>query len=640
MFTLPVGALARGLHFHSFKTLASWALLAIACSPAASRDDAFATWSRIASAETVSPVQPQPGDEQRIWRAPDGREIRLVVRKPNPRAEAPTVVLPAFPSDEDAGPHFEAAVARTRLLQAGRLVIPKGRYVFRNVNSTGVPAPIKGHLLLQGLDDLTIDGQGSTLVFTRDDHGVVVRGSRRLKLTGLTLDYSLRTASLGTVQREGNLSSIKLDPAFPVTAADSVYYAMQLDPATGLWRQGGPRAIMPPGSKTPAVHTAAQTYTSRSFNQLTPGQPVLVLHHWYGGAAIRIDDTRHPRQAEDITIEDVTIHAAPGMGIVAYGLKRGLAVLGSRIVPRPDGSSPISTSYDAMHVILSGGDILFTGNRIAGQTDDGINISSAVHPVLRIEDDPAVLVLGKYSRFINAGDMLALFDGQGRYLGQRRVTSQPVPLGGLDHKVVLDSSVPGLQLGGAARDLALTGSRYVVADNIIERCYCHGVLAQLPNGLIERNTIRDISHNAIRLLTDVGTWYEGVGAINVVLRGNTITRNGFDVANTLPWAAISAYGGARGGKVAESAVNAHLEISDNTIDGAQQACITVASSQSVVVRDNRCNDTNLRAPGRPSIHVMHSSGVKLVGNQRSGSSTGGITTGLSSDGKDNGQPQY
>jgi hypothetical protein len=450
-----------------------------------------------------------------------------------------------------------------------------------------------------------------------------VRGSRRLQLSGLTLDYGLLTASLGTVVRQGSETRVRIDPKFPVTSANPAYYLTEYDPAAKLYPTNAARVILPPGSSTPAVYAGNQSYSSTAFATLPADRTVTVKHQWYSGNAIRIDDTPQPRQSEDIVINGVTIHGAPGMGIVVYGLKRGLALTRSRIEPRADGSRPLSANYDALHVLMSGGDMLITNNRIAGQGDDAINLNGPVHTLTRVEDGGRSVVLGKYSRFISAGDRLAFFDAQGQYLGQRQVAATPTALGGLDYRVALDQPLGSGWAVNVVRDLGLLGSRYVVANNVIERCYCHGLLAQLPNGLVEANTFQDIGRNAIRLLTDVGQWNEGVGAINVIVRGNQIRRTGGDPAGVLPWAAISVYGGARGGTLATGPVNRHVRIANNTIEKVPMGCITVASSASVVVRDNQCTDTNLLDSRAASVLVMSSAtDVQFSNNLRSGATTG------------------
>lgn len=601
------------------KLLFAGLLAASQTSGMAQATELFNTWTGLAAEKAVSPIIPQASDLQREWTAPDGRNVKVVVQQPRTPASPLSVVLPSVSADQDARPVFEAALAQVRAKGASRLVVPPGRYVFRTTVQSGPPAVVPAHLLLQDLDDVTIEGAGATLVFMKDAHGLLVRGSRRLKLSGLTLDYGLRTNSIGTVLKVGTETRVKINAAFPVTSADAAYYLTEYAPLTKTYPFNAARVILPPGSSTPAVYAGSQTYTSTAFGTLAADRTVTVKHQWYGGNAIRIDDNPQPRQSEDVSIDRVNINAAPGMGIVVYGLKRGLAITNSSIVPRADGSNPLSVNYDAIHVLMSGGDMLITGNRISGQGDDAINLNAPVHTLTRVEDGGRSVVLGKYSRFIAAGDKLAFFDAQGQFLGQRQVAAAPVPLGGLDHRVTLDKPLDAAWSVNVARNLGLLGSRYVVANNVIERCYCHGLLAQLPNGLVESNTFQDIGRNAIRLLTDVGQWNEGVGAINVIVRSNKILRTGGDPAGVVPWAAISVYGGARGAKLATVPVNRNVRIVSNTIQNVPQGCITVASSVSVVVRDNQCTDTNQSAPKTAGLLVLQASDVEMVANTLSGS---------------------
>jgi hypothetical protein len=205
---------------------------------------------------------------------------------------------------------------------------------------------------------------------------------------------------------------------------------------------------------------------------------------------------------------------------------------------------------------------------------------------------------------------------------------------------LLERAVPGADARSVARNIALISSRFFVAGNTIERCHCHGLLVQLPNGVVERNTFRRLAYNAIRLLTDIGAWNEGVGAFNVAVRNNVISGTGIDTSLPMPWAAISAYGGVRGGVVASEPVNQDIEISGNTVTDAQQGCITVASSRSVSVKGNTCNRTNLRKPGQASINVFKAEGVALDKNTRSGPTTGGSDTPAGSEARIKAQGDY
>jgi len=586
----------------------------------------FLEWAALATSVTVSPAKAEPGDITKRWKAPDGREIRLVVKRPHPRPDAPVVTMATVPENEDARPAFDAAMAQVRARSAGRLVIPKGIYHFRSIARLGT-----GHALIEDVSDLTIDGQGATFVFSMNQPGIFVTRSRRVAVTGLTLDSALHITSSATVVERDGQNVLVVDPEFPVTERDPVHYISEYDVAGGKWLQGGQTLILDPGStKVPAVFLGAQTYTSAAFKSLRPGTRALVYHYWYGSATFRINDVPGPNQTEDIVIDGVTFRTSPGFGVFAYGMRRGLAIVNSTIAAKPGSRLPISTTYDAIHVIGGSGDIQIAGNRIANHGDDSINLDSAVHPVVSLSEDGRTLRLSKHSRLIAQGDELAFFDRSARYLGKARVVAKPKPLGGPDTEVVIDRKVPGVEPLSVARDLAIVSSRFDVSNNIIEDCGCHALVAQLPNGIAENNVMRNLAGNAIRLLADVGYWAEGVGAFNIIVRGNRISNTGIDRARMAPWAAITAYGGAHGG-AAVFPVNKDLEISDNLISDAKQGCITVSSSVKVTVARNVCDSTNTTERGQPSLNVLNSTDVTLIGNRRSGATTGGQRIKATSD---------
>jgi len=611
---------ARWLLFApALATAVCHAVPASAADASANGDKSFDEWTAIAVAQPVSPASAEAGDLVRQWTGPDGRPIKLVVKLPRVRANAAAVQVAPVPPGEDARPYFDDALARVRAQSAGKLVIPPGNYTFKTLGANG-----RGHWVLANLSDLDVEGAGATLWFTQNQPGLVITQSKRLRIHGLAFDYTLLTSSVGTIANRGGENVLAIDPKYPVGAWDAVYYLSEYDAQRAQWVQGGQRVILPPGSPTPAVYAGNQTYTSAAFKNIKAGKTVVVFHHWYGGQALKIDDSPGPGQAEDIVIDGVSVRSAPGMGILAYGLKRGLAILNSTVAPRGDGSRPVSSEYDAIHMQYAGGDILIEGNRLSGQGDDGINLNNPMHPIVSIAADGRSLVLSTYSRFISAGDSLAFFDDSGAYLGQARVTDKPKALGGLNNQVSLDRPIPGLTDRSVARDIALIGSRFVVANNTVEACNCHGLLVQLPNGLVEGNTFRNLNYNAVRLLTNVGPWKEGVGAFNVAVRRNTISGTGIDSSLPLPWAAISAYGGGRGNQVSKSPVNRYLDISDNTISDTRQGCVTIASSRDVKVSGNTCDSTNRQNPDRQSLAVLQSSGVNLARNRRAGATAPGV----------------
>lgn len=591
-------------------------LLSLLYGNAVAASEPFDEWLRLATAQPSSPVTAEQGDQTERWTAPDGQAVILVVRAPRPVTDL-IIYAPSLRDGADATPYFEALVARAVTQQASRLVLPPGFYHFRSL--------VRGkhredsHVLLKGLHDITIDGSGAVFIFDNDKHGIVITQSQRLKLTNLTIRYGFPTMSLMQAERgpAGEVVLRLADPRYDHVANMKVPYVTEFDLNRQRWVNAGQRVILSPGSKDTASCDETSC-RSPAFGKLQPGRTYVAFHSWYGGIAIYVDDSpvSGTRQAEDISIDNVTIQNGPGMGIVAYGLKRGFAVTHSRIAPADDISIG-SVAYDAINTPIGGGDMLIADNVIEGQGDDGINFNNPVHPIVQRTGDNQ-LVLSAYSRFIRKDDRLAMFAEDGRYLGTSSVVTQPTALGGLNYAVTVNSLPEGSP--AFVRDVDLLTRRAAVLRNRIGRCHCHGILIQIPFVRVAENTFKDLPYNSIRLLANFGTFKEGSGAFNVSIEKNMIENNGADASLPFKFGAISAYGVRRDGKITAAPVNAWIDISNNTITSADQACISVASSFRVRILNNSCLNTNSHgATTGGGINVLNARFVELSGNRRDGS---------------------
>lgn len=578
-----------------------------------------AQWFATQQPPALSPAQAVSGDLVSAWRGPSGQETRVVVRLPREDAKRPVLTVRAARVGEDAGPLLQAALDAAKQAGARRIVLEGKRYTVHPDAKRGA------HLLLDGASDLTIDGSGATVLFAGPGDGLRIRESARVRLLQLTLGHTTRCSSLAETRRDGERTVLVVDARHPVSAQTPLHQLTEYDRANQRWVPGGRRIILPPDSATPARLVAPQTYHSDAFNRLPVGRTFAVFHSWYQGAVIRIEDEPGPKQSQDITLERVTIASGPGMGVLAYGLQRGLALIDSRVqADEALTGNPLSTNYDALHVLISGGDTLIQRNRFADHGDDAINLSAPQSPIVAVDEAGARLTLSKYSRFLRPGQAITLVNPNGQVVGNATVARGPEPRGGLLHQVVVTPALPEARAGWVIRALALQGGRFDISDNRFERFNGHAVLAQQGRGRVHHNEVEAINRNAVRLLADTGRWNEGAGAIDVAVTDNRFADTAIDEIPGVPWAVITAYGGGKGGLV-EGPVNADLLIAGNTVRRAQQGCITVANSVRATVTGNHCIDTNLRQPGEPSIRVERSSEVLVKGNARQGASTGGVS---------------
>ena len=82
--------------------------------------------------------------------------------------------------------------------------------------------------------------------------------------------------------------------------------------------------------------------------------------------------------------------------------------------------------YDALHVLISGGDTLIQRNRFADHGDDAINLSTPQSPIASVEEAGARLTLSKYSRFLRPGQAVTLVNPNGQVVGNATVARRCV----------------------------------------------------------------------------------------------------------------------------------------------------------------------------------------------------------------------
>lgn len=556
-------------------------LAATSCHARESLTAAEVEWSRLVTAEPISPV-PAGGDAlYERWKRPDGKGVLVAVRQPVPSATGQTISLQ--PSGADMQSEIQSALDKLQAAGGGTLRLGPGAYPI------GAPrGPDLGAIQITRLTDVTIEGVGARLVFAQWGDGLRIANSRRLAIRGVTLEYlrpAIVRAKVEAAGRHKRLVAVTAGAAlwFPV-----IYQVTRYDPMSRGYPDGGERLLFGQGGVSPA--------NGQAMAGLAIGGDVMVKLSYYLGAAIRVADRPSGPESEDIVIDGVRIGSSSGTGITVDAMGRGLAIINSQIGPE-DGGDP-TIPFDGIHVTASAGDILIRNNRISGTGDDAINLAGRIEPITVAAG--ADLVMEKHETRLRIGDPVALFDSELNFLSNANVASVASLPGSAGRRVGLAGLRGSSGQARYARNLARALNRYAIVENTISRCECHGVLVQSPNGLVAGNTFKKLRYNAIRLLSSA-TWLEGVGAHQVVVRGNRISDTGSETKPGFIWGAISIYGeipegSARTGRTrpANGPVNTGLLIEGNTVDKVADGCIAVASAAGVSVRANRCSNYGRR----------------------------------------------
>jgi len=232
----------------------------------------------------------------------------------------------------------------------------------------------------------------------------------------------------------------------------------------------------------------------------------------------------HLKYAKDVVLEDLTIHHADGMGVIAEFCEN---LRLSRLQVLPSGERAISTTADATHFVYCRGQILLESCRFECMPDDGINVHGNYFAVVGLSPDGRSWASPRHPQhehvdFAQVGDRLARVDPENfNTLSEHQVRSVERRNG----VAILLDCVPALppeSVGQVLENLSWQ------ADLVMRDCVVRGNRARAvlfstrAKGRIEASRFEDQSMSAILLEMEADYWHETgpTGSLEIV--GNTI----------------------------------------------------------------------------------------------------------------------
>jgi hypothetical protein len=579
------------------------------------------------------------GDFVEKIEAPDGSDVRVLVKAPAPKEPGKILKVAPIASDESANDYFDRAIKDAISGGYAAVVFPKAVYNFVAPATTS-----PGHWLIKGAKDLTVDGQDSTLNFASPVvAGVTIGSSQRIIFKNFNIDWPNELiASIGTIASVDiarHTMTLKIEPRYKVDANTHIV-------ALSLWdAKSDPKnphlALRDHREQytnnTHTVYLGNNTFEIPYWNLNIKVGDVMMIRHW-GQApwknAIQTGD------AYDIDFENVNIYASPYLGFLLSG--GGGYRLSHCSVTRLNAARLVSSEADAVHIADNTGDIIIEDSTFGYQGDDGINIHGAVGTFEREPDNSLHWTAGGESSYapygwITGTDTLGFFNGTFGFLGTTSLKSRSNPKIGLT--LALKDAAP--QGATQLADLTRVSARFVIRNNKFLFNRARGLLVQSSHGLVENNEFIGQTMHAIILGAGYG---EGPGVQNVIFRGNRFSNVGSFPSTAFPPNSDVRYGAVEVAVLqgtenvkALSPVHEGLIFDGNTFSDLQGPGLFISRANAVVVTNNQFKNTNLsRVPDADpnlngSIVVTHAHNVYLSKNAMVGAGALWIDT-TSTDG--------
>ncbi|RYD46751.1 MAG: hypothetical protein EOP83_29130, partial [Verrucomicrobiaceae bacterium] len=330
------------------------------------------------------------------WHAGEADELE----KPRVRKGEEFGLVPDSPEDQSAA--FRSAISALRNAPGSTLQLAPGEYHFHPQGALKKHFHISNHqqvlwqpvpIPLVDLRDVTIDGQGSLLLFHGMVQPLLVMDSKNITLRNLAMDYVIPHHSQGILSEvTADHYVVEIDPEkYPHEIRDGwlVFtgegwetpdhgYGIVFDGTSGAIVAGtsdyhyqGPLTELAKGKYRVAENLAA--------DGIKAGDVIVFRHNvWV--------NRPHPGvvlyRAKRTTLHDVRIHSAHGMGLLAQR-SEDIHIQGGGVFPRQGTGRFFSTNADATHFSNCKGLILAEGSRYEGMMDDAINVHATC---LRIEE--------------------------------------------------------------------------------------------------------------------------------------------------------------------------------------------------------------------------------------------------------------
>lgn len=522
--------------------------------------------------------------------------------------------------------------------------IPPGDYRF---HPDAVP-----NLHLKNLKNFTIEAAGVTFwlyPFQRVD-GILLEDCHGVTLRGLTVDY------WPTAYPQGR-----------ITALDPAKHWLEMTVDAGF---SPPTALKSSMAGAKVVHFTesgeflesrldwADKVEERSggiYRVFMRGRHLFSNPEILPGTRIALADRTQRmvfnlKDSSRCTLEDITVFASPHMVFTEHFGAGGHSYKRCRVIRRPGTSRLLACNADVFHSIGVVNGPVIEDCELSWSADDLINIHGFLSLVYEQRSPDTLDVLTQMVSDLPEGTLLRFYDFQTQEPhGEARVVKTSV-VDIVDRvsdarAMIKEKKVKFLQPAHLLRvrlDQPVEVAKYtLVTDdarvargtkirrNHFHDCYTRGVLLKCLDGVIEENRIDNIGIASIGIAVDPH-FMEGPFSENILIRGNTITRNGFpNLISRGGWnfliGAISVTS-ERSSGLPDFAANFGIRILENTITDSSAIGIFLSNVRGGEIRDNVIRNTSARPPlslgermeiDDPAfaILVAESSKIRIEGNR-------------------------
>lgn len=456
--------------------------------------------------------------------------------------QAPKVVyVQDYLTDEmlagDAYPAIRAALEECLKSDGSTLVFPGGTlpvkdtYCYEKYQhiSNNDPSEKRIAFDIEGVDGLTIEGNGTLLLFSGFISPFYIENSTDISISGLNIDYTRTFNSEGTIIATGkDWVEVKFPDDYDIKIQSGL---LVFKDKTGVTYPYGNLLefdsvkkevahyvhdywVWGDGLQAEALPNGNYKIYEKGFEG-TPGNTLVF------GAAARINPAFTLDGCEGFTLRDVNIWHCGGMGVIAQRSK-DLELNHVQVVPSPGKDRMISITADATHFINCKGFIRMIDCTFTNQKDDATNIHGWYSVAQKKVSGNQLVLWSNYGMdFARPGMSLELVDHNNMMTYDTLKVKAVEKYNSEYSLVTFEENIPE-----HFKEKDALADADANPDVLIKGCHfgnnrARGLLIGSRGHVVIEDNHFHVPGTAILFEGDGNYWYEQSGVRDVTIRGNT-----------------------------------------------------------------------------------------------------------------------
>jgi len=394
-------------------------------------------------------------------------------------------------------------------------------------------------LSVSGATRLTIQGlAGRTeLISSSPEAGMFqFHSCTNVAVRGVTIDYDPPPYIQGSVTAVGAAQGTfewKMDDGYPEPEPERIFHkwGVVIDRQTRRFKPGTPSVgAISKFERISDRHWRMTLATKSHANTMAAGDAFVMRGVGHGSALFFAG-------CDGAVVEQVTIHASPGLCIGFVRCTGDLVVRRLMVKSRPGTGRLLAGCVDGIHCQSVRKGPLVEECHFEGMTDDGMNTYDRTHMVTKVVS-PTELHL-RDAIGISEGDRIQVMDphtglvrGESqvvKIVENRQLTIEP-PIAGVRTSTNILAGITSIKDhldADVVYNLNACGAGYVIRRNYFGDFRGRGLVLRGVNGRIEENVFEQTSGPGI-VIANEPNWPEGPVPRDIVIRGNKLRNVGID----------------------------------------------------------------------------------------------------------------